>query len=195
MVFELPELPYEMNSLEPYISKETLEYHYGILYRSYLANLNTLVNGTKFKNLDLQTIIKIADGPIFNNTALFWSHTFYFEGLKPSDNGTLTSSFTNIIKSAFGSAEFFKKAFIRAADSLLGSGWVWLVLNEKGSLQIMAKSNAGNPLRLGFVPILACDVWEHAYYLDYRNRFDDYIGAFWNLINWAVVEKRYSDAI
>lgn len=195
MRFELPELPYEMNSLEPYISRETMEYHYGKHHRSYLANLNKIVQGTKFKNLDLQTIIKISDGQIFNNASLVWNHTFYFESLKPSTSNTLNNSFAEKIKSSFGSVTFLKNAFIRTADSLFGAGWIWLVLNEKGYIEIMPKGNAGNPLRLGYIPLLACDVWEHAYYLDYRNRCDDYIESFWNLINWEVVERRYMDAI
>ena len=195
MRFELPELPFELNALEPYISKKTLELHHGKHHHDYLANLNKLIQETKFKDLNLETIIKVADGPIFNNAAQVWNHTFYFECLKPGNQNSIKDSFEEVIKSNFGSVSFFKSTFTEAVSSLFGVGWVWLVLNQNGSMEIIQKFNAGNPLRVGLIPILTCDVWEHAYYLDYQNRLRDYADAFWKLINWEIVEKRYIDAV
>lgn len=195
MRFELPDLPYKLNSLEPFISKKTLEYHYYKYHNAYLVNLNKMIQGTKFNNLDLETIIKVADGPIFNNAAQVWNHTFYFECLNPADNCKLKGPFAEVIKRNFGSIKFFKSAFIQAVDSLFGVGWIWLVLNQQGSLKIIPKSNAGNPLRIGLIPIMTCDVWEHAYYIDYQHRYEEYIDAYWELINWDLIEKRYIEAL
>jgi Fe-Mn family superoxide dismutase len=195
MIFELADLPYELDALEPYISKKTLDFHFGNYHHAYLTNLNKLVKGTKFNDLDLETIIKIADGPIFNFAAQVWNHTFYFECLKPGNNSTLTGSFEDVINNQFGSVSFFKSNFTYAVESFFGVGWVWLVLNERGSIEIIQKSNAGNPLRIGLIPLMTCDVWEHAYYLDYQHRLGQYADAFWNLINWDIIEKRYNDAI
>lgn len=149
----------------------------------------------KFENKDFETIIKFGEGPIFNNAALAWNHTFYFSGLIPGNNHILKGSFADVIKRSFGSVRFFKETFTRSAVSLLGPGWVWLVLNPKGPIEIIHENNAGNPLRRGLIPLLTCDVWEHAYYLDYQNRLSDYLEAFWKLINWELIEKRYNDAI
>jgi Fe-Mn family superoxide dismutase len=195
MEFELSTLPFEMNALEPYISSKTLEFHHGKHHQAYTTNLNTLVQGTRYKNTDLETIIKIVDGPLFNYAAQVWNHNFYFDGLKPSNNHGLTGPFADIINDSFGSISFFKETFVKAAVSLFGSGWVWMVLNPKGTLEIIQMNNAGNPLRIGLIPLLACDVWEHAYYLDYQHRRSDYIESFWKLINWELIEKRYNDAI
>ena len=195
MRFELPDLPFELNALEPYISKKTLEFHHGKYHQSYIANLNKLISGTKFKDLDLETIIKVADGPIFNYAAQVWNHTFYFECLKPGNSNSIKDSFADVIKSNFGSVSFFKTTFTEAVGSLFGVGWVWLVLNQKGSIEIIQKFNAGNPLRIGLIPLMTCDVWEHAYYLDYQNRLGDYADAFWKLINWDIIEKRYNDSV
>jgi len=195
MRFELPDLPFELNALEPYISKKTLEFHHGKHHQSYLANLNKLIQGTKFKDLNLETIIKVADGPIFNNAAQVWNHTFYFECLKPGNCNSIKDSFEEVIKSNFGSVPFFKRTFTEAVGSLFGVGWVWLVLNQNGSMEIIQKFNAGNPMRIGLIPLMTCDVWEHAYYLDYQNRLGDYADAFWELINWDIIEKRYIDAV
>jgi Fe-Mn family superoxide dismutase len=194
MKFGLPKLPFEINALEPYISGETLMYHREKYHQVYVENLNKLITGTKFKNRDIETIIKVADGPIFNNAALAWNHTFYFSGLEPGNNHILKGPFANVIKRNFGLVRFFKEMFIRSAVSPLGAGWVWLVLDPKGSMEIIFESNAGNPLRRGLNPLLTCDVWEHAYYLDYQNRRSDYLEAFWKLINWELVEKRYEEA-
>lgn len=193
MQFELPPLPYRIDALEPHISKRTLELHLGN-HDTYVKNLNGLITGTRFENSDLETIIKLSEGPLFNNASQVWNHTFYFESMIPADGISLRGAFLKIISGYFGSVQFFKESFIKAATSLFGSGWVWLLWNPKGSIEISLESNAGNPLRKGLVPLLACDVWEHGYYLDYQNRRKDYLNAFWNLINWEIIEKRYHEA-
>jgi Fe-Mn family superoxide dismutase len=169
-------------------------YHHEKLHHVYVENLNNLVAGTKFENKDIETIIMVAEGPIFNNAALSWNHTFYFSGMKPGNNHILKGPFTGVVKRNFGSVRFFKEMFIRSALSLLGAGWIWLVRNSKGSMEIIPESNAGNPLRRGLIPLLTCDVWEHAYYLDYQDRRSEYLEAFWRLINWEVIEERYEEA-
>jgi superoxide dismutase, Fe-Mn family len=194
MKFELPRLPYEPDILEPLISKRTLEFHHGKHLQLYVTNLNNLTAGTNYENTDLETIIKVASGPVFNNASQVWNHIFYFEGLSPVNGNSLKSPFSKIIIRHFGSVHFFKDSFFKAASSLFGSGWVWLVWNPKGTMEILQEYNAGNPLRKGLVPLLACDVWEHSYYLDYQHRRADYLVAFWSLINWEVVEKRYKEA-
>ena len=191
MKFELPKLPYEMNALEPNISAKTLEFHYGKHHQAYITKLNNLIPGTKFENASLETMIMEAEGPIFNNAAQVWNHTFYFSGLKLDKSSEPQKQVDSAIKSSFGSYTEFKDAFTKAAATLFGSGWVWLVKNAEGKLEIIQESNAGNPLRKGLKPILTCDVWEHAYYLDYQNKRPDYLNAFWNLIDWDVVEKRF----
>jgi superoxide dismutase, Fe-Mn family len=193
MKFELSELHYDLDALEPYISKKTLEFHHRKHHQAYVSNLNSLIARTKFKDLDLETIVRVADGPVFNFAAQVWNHTFYFEGLLPGNNKALKGPFANVIKNNFGSVSFFKNLFIRSGVSLFGAGWVWLVLNPDGSMEIVPKSNAGNPLRIGLFPLLTCDMWEHAYYLDYQNRTQDYLEAFWKLINWTMIEKRYNE--
>ena len=191
MKFELPKLPYEMNALEPNISAKTLEFHYGKHHQAYITKLNNLIPGTKFENASLETMIMEAEGPIFNNAAQVWNHTFYFSALKLDKSSEPQKQVATAIKSSFGSIAEFKDAFTKAAATLFGSGWVWLVKSAEGKLEIIQESNAGNPLRKGLKPILTCDVWEHAYYLDYQNKRPDYINAFWNLIDWDVVEKRF----
>ncbi len=191
MKFELPKLPYELDALEPMISKRTLEFHYGKHHQTYVTNLNNLIAETRYENSDIETIIKDADGPLFNNAAQVWNHTFYFEELikngKPAPQGV----FAEALEKSFGNYAGFKDTFAKAAIGLFGSGWVWLVKNQSGTLEIINESNAGNPLRRGLKPLLTCDVWEHAYYLDYQNRRADYINAFWSIINWDVIEKRF----
>ena len=194
MKFQLPQLPFGLNALEPYISRKTLELHHGKHHQVYVTNLNSLITATKFGKKDLESIIKVADGPIFNNAAQVWNHTFYFAGLKPGNNHLHEGPLLHIVNENFGSVTFLKDTFIKSALSVFGSGWVWLVWNPIGSLEIIKESNAGNPLRRGLIPILNCDVWEHAYYLDYQNRHHDYLEAFWKLINWELIEKRYNDA-
>jgi len=189
MKFKLPKLPYEMNALESNISAKTLEYHYGKHLQTYITNLNNLITGTKFENTSLEDMIKEAEGPIFNNAAQVWNHTFYFSGLSASKSGKPKEEVKAAIKSSFGSQKEFKDAFIKSASTLFGSGWIWLIKNPKGKLEIIQESNAGNPLQKGLKPILTCDVWEHAYYLDYQNKRLDYLNAFWNIIDWDIVGK------
>ncbi|MGD0711294.1 MAG: superoxide dismutase [Bacteroidales bacterium] len=191
MKFELPKLPYELDALEPLISKRTLEFHYGKHHQTYVSNLNNLILETKFENAELETIIKEAEGPLFNNAAQVWNHTFFFMSLKKSGECAPSGILAEALKKSFGTYSDFKDAFTKASLGLFGSGWVWLVKNQKGLLEISQESNAGNPLRKGLKPILTCDVWEHSYYLDYQNKRADYINAFWSLINWEVIEKRF----
>jgi Fe-Mn family superoxide dismutase len=177
--------------LQPYITKTTIEFHYGKHHQAYVNNLNGLVVGTKFENASLEAIIKEADGGIFNNAAQIWNHTFYFLSLSPKPLAEPTGQLAESIKKDFGSLEEFKDKFSKAAAGLFGSGWAWLVKKDDGSLEITQESNAGNPLKKGLKPILTCDVWEHAYYLDYQNKRPDYVQAFWKVLDWEVVSKRF----
>ncbi|WP_022948752.1 superoxide dismutase [Methylohalobius crimeensis] len=189
MKHELPALPYAMDALEPYISKETLEYHYGKHHNTYVTNLNNLVPGTEFENLSLEDIIRKASGPIFNNAAQVWNHTFYWNGLSPNGGGAPQGAIADAINRDFGSFDAFKEAFSKAAATLFGSGWAWLVKNADGKLEIVQASNAGNPMTDGKTPLLTCDVWEHAYYIDYRNARPKYVENFWNLVNWEFANQ------
>jgi Fe-Mn family superoxide dismutase len=191
MTFKLPELPYTLDALEPNISKKTLEYHYGKHHQAYVTNLNNLVVGTEFENADLETIVKTAEGGIFNNGAQVWNHTFFFMSLSPKGGGAPAGLLAEAINKEFSSFEKFKEAFSQAAATVFGSGWAWLVKKADGSLSIVKESNAGNPIRNGLTPILTCDVWEHAYYLDYQDKRPDYIKSFWNVVNWEAVGARY----
>jgi len=190
MAFELPKLPYEMDALEPFISKETIDFHYAKHHATYVNNLNKLVVGTAFENATLEEIIKKAEGGIFNNGAQVWNHTFYWNCLSPNAGQEPTGALLNAIKSDFGSFDEFKEKFSNAAATLFGSGWAWLVKGQNGKLEIVQESNAGNPLRKGIEPIMTCDVWEHAYYIDKRNRRPAYIEDFWKLLDWEKVGKR-----
>ncbi len=190
MAFELPKLPYAMDALEPYISKQTLEFHYGKHHQAYVNNLNNLVPGTEFENANLEEIVKKASGGIFNNGAQVWNHTFYWNCLKPNGGGLPTGKLLDAINHSFGSFDEFKQKFSTAAATLFGSGWAWLVKNNDGSLAIVQESNAGNPLKSGLTPLLTCDVWEHAYYIDQQNKRPDYISSFWNLVDWDAVSSR-----
>ncbi|RLD88462.1 MAG: superoxide dismutase [Fe] [Bacteroidetes bacterium] len=190
MAYELPALPFEMNALEPFISKETLEYHYGKHHAAYVKNLNGLVPGTEFENSGLEEIIKKADGGVFNNGAQVWNHTFYWNCMAPDGGGEPTGALMNAIKSDFGSFDAFKEQFSKAAATLFGSGWAWLVKTPAGKLEIVQESNAGNPLRNGLEPIMTCDVWEHAYYIDKRNMRPAYIEDFWKVIDWNTIANR-----
>ena len=191
MEFKLPELPYSLSALEPHISKNTLEFHYGKHHQAYVNNLNNLLPGSPFENSSLEEIIKGADGGIFNNGAQVWNHTFYFNTFSPDAKGSPEGDFAGLLKKEFGSFENFKSEFSVAAATLFGAGWAWLVSDDAGHLSIVKESNAGNPIRAGLKPILTCDVWEHAYYLDYQNKRPDYLKAFWDIINWDVVAGRY----
>jgi superoxide dismutase, Fe-Mn family len=185
MEHKLPELPYAKDALAPYISGETLDFHYGKHHKTYVDNLNKLIPGTEFEKLTLEEIVKKAPaGGIFNNSAQIWNHTFYWNSLAPHAGGEPSGELAAAITKSFGSFAQFKEKFSTAATTLFGSGWAWLVKNADGSLEIVQASNAGNPLKDGKKPLLTCDVWEHAYYIDYRNARAKYVEAFWNLVNW-----------
>jgi Fe-Mn family superoxide dismutase len=193
MAFELPALPYSMDALAPNLSKETLEYHYGKHHQAYVTNLNNLVPGTEFEGLSLDQIIKKAPaGGVFNNAAQVWNHTFYWHCLTPNSN-TPNSTLLAAIEKNFESLEKFKDAFSKAAISQFGSGWAWLVKNADGSLAITSTSNAGTPMTENKKALLTCDVWEHAYYVDYRNARPKYVEKFWELVNWEFVAKNFAE--
>ena len=189
--FELFKLPYESNALEPVISKQTVEFHYGKHVQAYINNLNNLIKGTPFENSSLEDIVKESDGGIFNNAAQVWNHEFYFYTFSPTGGGVPSGSLAEAINKQFGSFEDFKKEFSAASVSLFGSGWAWVAKDKSGKLVILKESNAGNPLKAGLTPLLGFDVWEHSYYLDYQNRRTDHISALWDIIDWKVVEKRF----
>ncbi len=189
MEHKLPELLYSKDALSPHISSETIEYHYGRHHKTYVDNLNKLIPGTEFENLSLDDIVKKASGGIFNNAAQIWNHTFYWKCLSPKGGGEPTGIVADVLARDFGSVAGFKEKFTSAGVTLFGSGWAWLVENPDGKLAIEAASNAGNPLKEGKKPLLTCDIWEHAYYIDYRNARAKYVEAFWNLINWKFIEQ------
>jgi Fe-Mn family superoxide dismutase len=190
MTHELPKLPYALDALEPYISKRTIEFHYGKHHQAYVNNLNKLIVGTDFENASLDDIVRKSGGGIFNNGAQVWNHTFYWNCLKPQGGGEPTGPLADALLKSFGSFGEFKEKFSTAAATLFGSGWAWLIKKEDGSLAIVQESNAGNPLKNGAIPLLTCDVWEHAYYLDKQNVRPDYITDFWKLIDWNAVATR-----
>ncbi len=189
MAFKLPELPYSKDALAPHISVETIEYHYGKHHNAYVTKLNAAVEGTPDAEKSLEDLIKSAKGGIFNNAAQVWNHTFYWNCLSPSGGGEPKGKVADAIKSSFGSFEAFKKEFTDKSATLFGSGWAWLVKDKAGKLSIVQTANAGTPMTDGLTALLTCDVWEHAYYVDYRNARPDYIGAFWKLVNWDFVAK------
>ncbi|MFC7049330.1 superoxide dismutase [Fe] [Emcibacter nanhaiensis] len=192
MTIELPALPYDMNALEPHISKETLEYHYGKHHNTYVVKLNGLIEGTELAGKSLEEIVKASSGGVFNNAAQVWNHTFYWNGLSPNGGGAPTGALADAINAAFGSFEEFQAKFTDSAVNNFGSGWTWLVKKADGSLDIVNTSNAATPLTDDSVtPLLTCDVWEHAYYIDYRNVRPDYLKAFWALVNWDFVAKNF----
>ena len=175
MEHKLPALPYEKNALEPHISAETLEYHYGKHHQTYVTNLNKMISGTEYESLSLEDIVKKASGGVFNNAAQIWNHTFYWHCLSPDGGGSPSGKVGDAINKTFG------------------SGWAWLVRNSDGSLAITSTSNAGTPMTEGKKALLTCDVWEHAYYIDYRNKRPDYVAAFWNLVNWDFVASNLTN--
>ncbi|MDF2940009.1 MAG: superoxide dismutase [Gammaproteobacteria bacterium] len=189
MPFALPALPYEKNALEPHMSAETLEYHYGKHHKAYVDNLNNLVAGTEFENKSLEDIIKHSSGGVFNNAAQIWNHTFFWHCLSPNGGSAPSGKVAEAINKSFGSFDLFKEKFTKTALTTFGSGWAWLVKNQDGSLDIISTSNAGTPMTDGKVALLTCDVWEHAYYIDYRNARAKFLDAFWNLVNWEFVAK------
>ena len=191
MKFELPKLPYATDALEPIISKQTIELHYGKHLQTYITNLNNLIADTKFENADLETIVKESDGAIFNNAGQSLNHIFYFLSLTPKNSGAPKGKLAEAIDASFGDFDNFKKEFVAAGVALFGSGWVWLSKNAAGELFITKEANAGNPIKNELTPLLCFDVWEHAYYLDYQNRRIDHLNALWNIIDWSVIEARY----
>jgi len=191
MAFELPKLPYAYDALEPIITKQTLEFHHDKHHAAYVNNLNNLIQGTEFESDDIVEIIIKSKGGIFNNAAQVWNHTFYFDQFGKGNNSGPKGQLAAAINTSFGSFDEFKNKFSTAAKTLFGSGWAWLVKKPNGSLEILQTSNAANPLTEGFIPILTCDVWEHAYYLDYQNKRPDYVERFWEIIDWDIVSGRY----
>ena len=190
MAFELPPLPFEKNALAPHISAETLEFHYGKHHNAYVVKLNELVKGTPFENKTLEHVIKESTGGIFNNAAQIWNHTFYWHCLSPKGGGQPKGELLEAINKSFGSFEEFKKQFTEKSVTLFGAGWAWLV-KKSGKLEITQTSNADTPIKGSDIPLLTCDVWEHAYYIDYRNARPKYVEAFWNLVNWDFVAKNF----
>lgn len=184
MEHKLPDLPYAMDALAPHISKETLEFHYGKHHQTYVTKLNDAIKGTDFAAMSLEDIVKKSDGGVFNNAAQIWNHTFYWHCLSPNGGGAPTGKLADAINSKWGSVDDFKKAFDASAAGNFGSGWTWLVQKADGSLDIANTSNAGTPLTGADTPLLTCDVWEHAYYIDYRNSRPNYLNAYWSLVNW-----------
>lgn len=192
MEHKLPELPYALDALAPAISKETLEYHYGKHHQTYVTNLNNLIKGTEFEQASLEEIVRKSSGGIFNNAAQVWNHTFYWFGLSPNGGGAPTGALADAINAKWGSFTDFQKAFTQTAIGTFGSGWAWLVKNTDGSLDLVSTSNAATPLTTDKTPLLTCDVWEHAYYIDYRNSRPNYMESFWKLVNWDVVSKNFA---
>jgi superoxide dismutase, Fe-Mn family len=189
MEHKLPELPYKQDALAPYISAETLDYHYGKHHKAYVDNLNKLIIATEFESMTLEEIIRRTSGPVNNNAAQHWNHSFYWNCLAPNAGGEPGGEVANAINKNFGSFAQFKEKFTTTATTLFGSGWAWLVKNNDGSLGVESTGNAGVPVRDGRKPLLTCDVWEHAYYIDYRNARAKYVEAFWKLVNWKFVEQ------
>ncbi|MDI9471568.1 MAG: superoxide dismutase [Tissierellia bacterium] len=191
MEHKLPKLPFNEDALEPVISKETIEFHYGKHHQAYVDNLNKLIAGTEFEDMELEEIIMKSGGGIFNNAAQVFNHTFYWNCLTPNGGGKPEGKLAEAIDEAFGSFEKFKELFSAKAVGTFGSGWAWLVKNQDGALEIVSTGNADNPLTKGQTPLLTCDVWEHAYYIDYRNARAKYVEAFWNLLNWDFVAGNF----
>ena len=192
MEHTLPALPYAMDALAPHISAETLEFHYGKHHKTYVDNLNNLIKGTEFENTSLEEIVKKSSGGIFNNAAQVWNHTFYWNGLAPNAGGAPTGALADAINAKWGSFDAFKEAFTKCAVTTFGSGWAWLVKTPAGELDLVSTSNAATPLTTDNKALLTCDVWEHAYYVDYRNARPKYVESFWNLVNWDFVAKNFA---
>lgn len=184
MAFTLPALPYAIDALAPHISQETLEFHHGKHHQAYVTNLNNLVAGTEFESASLEDIIKKSSGGVFNNAAQVWNHTFYWNSMSPNGGGQPTGALLDAINAKWGSVDAFKDAFNKSAAGNFGSGWTWLVKKTDGSLDIVNTSNAATPLTTSDVALFTCDVWEHAYYIDYRNARPKYLESFWALVNW-----------
>lgn len=190
-IYVRPKLPYAPDALVPAISAETVEYHYGKHEKAYIDNLNRMIVGTEYEDMELEDIIKKADGALFNNASQAWNHIFYFFSFSPDGGGEPDGELRKQIDAQFGSFEAFKADFVEAGVTLFGSGWVWLSKDEDGQLFITQQHNAGNPLTEGLTPLLTFDVWEHAYYLDYQNRRGDALKRLWDIVDWDVVSSRY----
>jgi len=184
MAFELPELPYSTDALDPHISARTLDFHHGKHHNAYVTKLNAMTEGTDKASKSLEDLIKSESGGLFNQAAQTWNHTFYWHSLSPNGGGEPSGPIADAIKSDLGGFEAFKEKFSAEAAGHFGSGWAWLVRNASGKLEVVSTHDAGNPMTDGHTPILTCDVWEHAYYLDYQNARPKYIEAWWNLVNW-----------
>ncbi|KAL6057865.1 oxidoreductase, acting on superoxide radicals as acceptor [Balamuthia mandrillaris] len=192
MSFTLPELPYSKDALAPHISEETLEFHYGKHHAGYVAKLNGLVKDTPNADKSLEELIRGSQGGLFNNAAQIWNHTFYWNSMSPEGGGEPTGAIAEAIVKNFGDFNSFKKEFSDVAGGHFGSGWAWLVQDDEGKLKVIGTHDAGNPITDNLRPILTCDVWEHAYYIDYRNARPNYINAWWNLVNWKFAESNLS---
>lgn len=192
MIFELPELPYERDALAPHISEETLDFHYGKHHKAYVDTLNKLIDGTEWEEKSLDDIVERGSGKLFNQAAQHWNHSFYWECMSPNGGGKPSGALATAIDQSFGSFDEFVEQFKQTAVATFGSGWAWLVRSTDGNLEIVSTQNAGNPVTDGHVPLLTCDVWEHAYYIDYRNARPDYLDAFLELVDWDAVERRMS---
>ncbi len=190
MAITLPPLPWSRDALAPHISAETIDFHYGKHHQAYVTNLNGLIKGTEFENAPLEEIVRKSSGPVFNNAAQVWNHTFYWNGLSPKGGGEPQGRLADAIKASFGGFAQFKEAFTKTAIGTFGSGWAWLVQKADGALALVSTSNAATPLTGQDVPLLTCDVWEHAYYVDYRNARPAYVEAFWKLVDWNAVAAR-----
>ena len=191
MAHTLPPLPYAQDALAPHISRETLEFHHGKHHAAYVTNLNSLIKGTEFENLGLEDTVKRSSGGVFNNAAQIWNHTFYWNSLKPGGGGKPGGALAAAIDAKWGSFDAFKEAFNKSAVGNFGSSWTWLVKKPDGSLDIVNTSNAATPITGADKPLLTCDLWEHAYYIDYRNRRPDYLNGYWNLVNWDFAAKNF----
>ncbi len=191
--FTLIQLNYSTDALEPVISKETMELHWGKHLRGYVNNLNRLIKGTKFENASLETICKESKGAIYNNAGQIMNHNLYFESLSPNPKKAPSGKLAKAINEKYGSLENYKKEFEKKGTTLFGSGWVWLSQNSDGELIITQEENGGTPVRRGYNPLLGFDVWEHAYYLDYRNRRGEHLSKMWDILDWKVVENRYKN--
>ncbi len=197
MKHELPPLPYAANALEPHMSRETLEFHHGKHHKAYVDKLNELIAGTRYESMPLEEIVQDADGEIFNNAAQVWNHDFFWRCLTPSGQGMpreIDGELAQAIDAEFGSFDDFKAEFAEQAAANFGSGWTWLICDEDGELSIVNTSDAHTPMEDGATPLLTCDVWEHAYYIDYRNKRPDYLKAFWNIVDWSFVGAQYEQA-
>ena len=194
MTYELSPLPYAMDALAPHISAETLEYHYGKHHAAYVANLNKLVPGSDYEGASVEELVMQASGGLFNNAAQVWNHSFYWQCMAPNAGGEPQGDLAAAIQNAFGAFEEFKQNFTKAGMTRFGSGWAWLVKNKSGELEILSTANADNPMTDGHTPLLVCDVWEHAYYIDTRNDRGAYISNFWSLVNWEFVAANFAAA-